>query len=73
MKSNILSKRCLRTVYSMYEYGLDEKQKENLKQIKDSDPYLNQIVEDVVHYVNYDLPLEPLIMERIKGELHVKC
>ena len=41
-------------------------------QIKDKEQYLNQICEDVVHHVTYDLPLKPIILERMRGAKNVE-
>lgn len=73
MKMNSLSLRCKRTLYSIIEEGLEEEQKEVFNQIKDKEQYLNQICEDVVHHVTYDLPLKPIILERMRGDKNVEC
>lgn len=73
MKINSLTLRCKRTLYSIVDSCLEEEQKEVFNQIKDKEPYLDQICEDVVHYVTYELPLKPIILERIRGDKNVEC
>ena len=51
------------------DYLGDEK-KEKFDEIKENDPYLNQIIDEVLHYVVYDLPLQPLILDAIHGVKH---
>lgn len=70
-KETILKRRCKQELYDLYAHHLEEDKQERFDEVKESDPYLNQIVEDVVHYVTYDLPLEDLILEAIHGEKHV--
>lgn len=71
MKNNSLKLRCKTTLYSIIDERLEKEQKEIFNQIKDNDLYLNQITDDVVHYVTYDLPLQPIILERIRGDKNV--
>ncbi len=71
MKLNSLTLRCKRTLYSIVEKDLEEEQKEIFNQIKEKELYLNQICEDVVHYVTYELPLKPIILERMRGDKNV--
>ena len=72
MKTNSLTLRCKRTLYSIIDESLEEEQREVFNQIKDEEQYLNQICEDVVHYVTYELPLRPIILERIRGDKNVR-
>lgn len=72
MKTNPLTRRCKRVLYSICEKDLTKEQIETFNQIKENDPYLNQICEEVVHYITYDLPLQPMIIEKIGGDSNVK-
>lgn len=65
---NTLESRCKKVLYSIYDDCLEKEQKEVFNKIKENDPYLNQIVDEVVRYVNYDLPLQPIILEKIRGK-----
>lgn len=71
LKENALKRRCKRALYSIYNGYLEDKEKLIFDEIKEIDPYLNQIVDDVIDYVIYDLPLQPYILEAIRGEKHV--
>lgn len=69
-KETILKRRCKQELYGLYAHHLEEDKKKRFDEVKESDPYLNQIVEDVIHYVTYELPLEEFILEVIHGEKH---
>lgn len=73
MKENPLTRRCKKVLYSIVDESLSDDQKEIFDQIKESDPYLNQIVDEVIRYVNYDLPLQPIILEKIRGKKDAEC
>lgn len=65
-----LKKRCQATLYSLYQDSLPASSQNRFERIKESDPYLNQIIDEVMHYVVYDLPLQPIILEVIQREKH---
>lgn len=69
-QENVLKRRCRKKLYSIYSNYLGEDKKKKFDEIRESDPYLNQIVEDVIHYVIYDLPLDEIILDTIHGEYH---
>lgn len=71
-KENALKRRCQQTLYSIYSDYLEESKMKKFNEIKENDPYLNQIIDEVMQYVIYDLPLQPIILEAIQGEHHVK-
>lgn len=73
MKENTLTRRCKKILYSIYDDYLEDDRKVVFDQIKENDPYLNQIVDDVVHYVTYDLPLQPIILDKLRGKKDVEC
>lgn len=70
IKENVLKRRCQKTLYTIYNNYLDEDEQIKFDEIKEMDPYLNQIIEEVMHYVIYDLPLQPYILEAIRGDKH---
>ena len=51
---------------------LGDDKKKRFDEIKEGDPYLNQIIDEVMHYVVYDLPLQPLILDVIHGAGHAE-
>ena len=72
MKEIALRRRLEKSIYSIYDEYLDEKSKKRFEMVKENDPYINQIIEEVMDYVIYELPLEEYVVERIRGEKHVK-
>ncbi len=70
LQENILKRRCRQTLYKVYSDYLGDEKKEKFDEIKENDPYLNQIIDEVLHYVVYDLPLQPLILDAIHGVKH---
>lgn len=71
-KELILKRRCQQVLYDIYEESLEEKTKKRFDEVKEVDPYMNQIIEEVVEYVIYEMPLNSIILETIRGEKHVK-
>ncbi len=71
-KELILKRRCQQVLYDIYEESLEEKTKKRFDEVKEVDPYMNQIIEEVVEYVIYEMPLHSIILETIRGEKHVK-
>lgn len=71
-KENALKRRCQQALYSIYDDYLEESKIGKFNEIKENDPYLNQIIDEVLLYVIYDLPLQPIILKAIQGEYHVK-
>lgn len=72
MREEVLRRRLQRTLYMIYSDYLEEKTRGRFDEVKESDPYLNQVIEDVLDYVVNDLPLENLVIEKLRGERHVK-
>ena len=72
MKENILRRRLEMSLYSIYGEYLDEKSKKRFEMVKESDPYINQIIEEVLDYVIYELPLDEYVVERLRGDKHVE-
>lgn len=72
MKEEILRRRVKKTLYSIYCDYLEEKTKNRFDEVKENDPYLNQVVEDVLDYVVNELPLEKYVLMELRGEKHVK-
>lgn len=72
LQENILKRRCRQTLYAVYSDYLGDDKKQRFDEIKEGDPYLNQIIDEVMYYVVYDLPLQPLILDVIHGAGHAE-
>ena len=72
MKENVLRRRLETSLYSIYDEYLDEKTKKRFEMVKESDPYINQIIEEVLDYVIYELPLDEFVVEKLRGDKNVK-
>lgn len=70
LQENILKRRCKQALYAIYSEHLEEDKQEKFDEIKELDPYLNQLIDEVSHYVIYDLPLQPLLLDAIHGVKH---
>ena len=72
MKEEALRRRLQISLYSIYDDYLDEKSKKRFDMVKDNDPYLNQVVEEVLDYLVYELPLEEIVIGKLRGEKNAK-
>lgn len=72
MRENVLRRRLETSLYSIYDDYLDEKARKRFEMVKENDPYINQVIEEVLDYVIYELPLDEYVVERLRGEKHVK-
>ena len=72
MREEILRRRLQTSLYSIYDEYLDEESKKRFKMVKDSDPYLNQIIEETLDYLIYELPLDEIVVGRLRGEKNAK-
>lgn len=70
MRENTLRRRVKTSLYSIYDEYLDESSKKRFEMVKESDPYLNQVIEEVIDYLIYELPLDEYVVERLRGEKH---
>ena len=68
MVDDILRRRLQKTLYDIYDNYLEEKSKKKFDEVKESDPYLNQVIDEVLDYVVYDLPLEEYLVEKLRGD-----
>jgi len=72
MREEILRRRLQTSLYSIYDEYLDEESKKRFQMVKDSDPYLNQIIEETLDYLIYELPLDEIVVGRLRGEKNAK-
>ena len=72
MRENVLRRRLETSLYSIYDDYLDEKARKRFEMVKENDPYINQVIEEVLDYVIYELPLDEYVVERLRGEKRVK-
>lgn len=72
MKENALRRRLETSLYSIYDDYLDEKSKKRFEMVRESDPYIHQIIEEVLDYVIYEMPLEEVVVGKLRGDKNVK-
>ncbi|MGN1343646.1 MAG: hypothetical protein ACI4U3_03650 [Traorella sp.] len=72
MKEEILRRRVKNTLYSLYTDYLETNTQKRFNEVRENDPYINQVIDDVVDFVIQELPLEDFILEELKGGRHVK-
>ena len=72
MKEKVLKRRLQTSLYSIYDDYLDEESKKRFDMVKESDPYLNQVIDEVFDYLIYELPLDEIVIGRLRGEKNAK-
>lgn len=70
MREETLRRRLQASLYSIYDDYLDEESKKRFQAVKENDPYLNQIIEETLDYLIYELPLDEIVVGRLRGEKH---
>ena len=68
MKEAVLRRRLQDSLFSIYSEYLDEKTMSRFDEVKESDPYLNQVIDDVLDYLVYELPLEEYVVGKLRGD-----